>query len=147
MQFRDPLRKRVARSLVNLVKLKINPLLHKFCQMRAISAILASRTENVIARNAPKPRSKGTAAIKFVNALPRSDDCFLEDIIHGRFFECERMNESVEHFSVLSNEDVEETFCAHWGELKKFVLPILWQMKVWDFVYFALWQRIGTDLI
>jgi hypothetical protein len=57
------------------------------------------------------------------------------------------MNESVEHFSVLSNEDVEETFCAHWGELKKFVLPILWQMKVWDFVYFALWQRIGTDLI
>jgi hypothetical protein len=88
--------------------------------MRAISAILASRTENVIARYATKPRSKWTTAIKFVNALPRSDDCFLEDIIHGRFFECERMNESVEHFSVLSNEDVEETFCAHWGDCESF---------------------------
>jgi len=33
------------------------------------------------------------------------------------------------------------------GELKKFVFLILWQMKVWDFVYFALWQRFGTDLI
>ena len=115
--------------------------------MRAISAILASRTENVIARYATEPRSKWTTAIKLINSLPRSDDRFLKDIIHCRFFECERMNKSVEHFSVLSNEDVEETFCAHWGELKKFVLPILWQIKVWDFVYFALWQRIGTDLI
>lgn len=116
-QLAEALRKGVARCLVDSIKLAVNSLLEQFIEVSAVTARFTGRTEDVVAGDAAQPRSEGTLSVKLVDAFPCGDDGLLENVVNRGVVEGNRVNESIQHVGVLSNENVEEVFCAH-GDLR-----------------------------